>query len=154
MLEQICAELKNYFCREGDRIIGDFAVVNGAITPPVDILDGQYYRIVGSIFNDGVHKYGDAEDLLKDEPEFHGAVWLMRVPGAVVDLAKDVSDWMDKYGGVDAQNMSPYSSESFGGYSYSKASGGGSGSGSMNGGASWQAVFANRLSPYRRIRVL
>lgn len=152
MLTQICAELKNYFCQKGDILIGDYSIIDGVITPSVDILNGQYYRIVGSVFNDGVHKFGDDADVLIDEPEFHGAVWLMRVPQAVVDLAKDVADWQDKYGSVESQSMAPYQSESFGGYSYTKtyATAAQNGSGS----ATWQSAFANRLSPYRRIRVL
>ena len=152
MLTEICAELKNYFCKEEDIIIGDFSIVGGAIVPSVNIAENQYYRIVGSVFNDGVHKYGDEADVLTDESEFHGAVWLMRVPSAVIQLAQDIQDWMNKYGVIDSENMSPYSSESFGGYSYSKAQGfAGSGGAMLN---SWQAVFDGRLKPYRRIRVL
>jgi len=153
MLTEICANLKNYFCQKDDRIIGDFSVVNGAIVPSFDIQDGQYYRIVGSVFNDGVHKFGDLEDTLKDEQEFHGAVWLMRVPQDVINLASDIKDWQDKNGNIDSANMSPYTSESFGGYSYSKASGTSS-SGRSKAAVDWKDVFADRLAPYRRIRVI
>lgn len=150
MLTQICAELKNYFCLEGDRLIGNFKVENGAITPSFYLASGQYYRVVGSVLNDGVHQQGD---ILIDEPEFHGAVWLMRVPADVIALAKDISDWQEKFGGVDTQNLSPFQSESFGGYSYTKASGYAS---SSTGGepVTWQKVFARRLAPYRRIRTV
>lgn len=154
MLTEICAYLKNYFCFKGDRIIGDFSVVDGAVVPSFSISDGQYYRIVGSVFNDGVHKFGDAEDTLKDEGEFHGAVWLMRVPQDVIDLAQDIKNWQDKYGGIDGANMSPYSSESFGGYSYTKASGSSTSSASSTAVTTWKDVFASRLAPYRRIRVI
>lgn len=148
MLTELCATINNYFCEE--RIIGDFTVTDGALVPPVEIQDGQYYRIVGSVFNDGVHKHG--EETLQDEAQFHGAVWLMRVPAGVVQLAQDIQDWMDKYGGVDSANMSPYSSESFGGYSYTKAQGFAStGGGMLN---TWQSVFASRLNPYRKIRAI
>ena len=149
MLTELCAWLKNYFCQEGDKIIGNFSVVNGAVTPPVDLQTGQYYRIVGSVFNDGVHAYND---VLHDESEFHGAVWKMRVPQAVLDLAEEIEDWMEKYGGVDGANLSPFLSESFGGYSYSKgyqSSTNGNGSNV----ASWQDAFRTRLLPYMRIRV-
>lgn len=149
MLTEICAWLKNYFCQEEDKIIGNFSIVNGAVTPPVDLQAGQYYRIVGSVFNDGVHSFYDE---LKDENEFHGAVWKMRVPQKVLDLAEEIASWEDKYGGVDGTNLSPYMSESFGGYSYSKGYRGGSDSGSGNGGTSWQDAFRTRLMPYMRIR--
>lgn len=152
MLTEICAELKNYFCSQDDILINDYTIQAGRIAPSFDIQDGQYYRIVNSVFNDGVHKYGDPEDVLKDEATFHGAVWLMRVPPDVVALAKDISDWQAKYGGLDGVNMSPFTSESFGGYSYSKgATSSGGGTSSV---ATWKSVFADRLSRYRRIRVL
>ena len=101
----------------------------------------QYFRIVGSIFNDGVYK-NDDELHLTDEL-FDGAVWLMAVPREIVDLAKEISDWNKKYG--EAINT-PYQSESFGGYSYSKASGGSNGSS-----PSWQSVFSSRLNKWRKI---
>ncbi len=153
MLTEICAELKNYFCREEDIIIGDFAIIDGAVTPSFSILDGQYYRIVGSVFNDGVHKFGDETDTLTDEPKFHGGIWPMRIPAQFLSLVDEITAWQGKYGNVDSQNMSPYSSESFGGYSYSKSSGYNA-SGENGGGISWRAAFSSRLKPYRRIRVL
>lgn len=146
MLTQICAELKNYFSSEDDRIFGDFEIIDGNITPPVSILENQYYRIVGSVFNDGVHKYGDANDVLIDEPEFNGAIWLMRVPEDVINLATEITEWQNKNGDALA---SPYQSESFGGYSYTKASGSGSGA---SGSYSWKDAFASRLNRYRKIR--
>lgn len=153
MLTEICAELKNYFSMKDDKIFGDFTISDGEIAPSFDIQDGQYYRIVGSVFNDGVHRYGDETDALVDEDEFHGAIWRMRVPQAVIDLDADISAWVAAYGGVTSQNMSPYTSESFGGYSYSKGYGS-RGDGSSGGGAlTWQDMFAARLAPYRRIRL-
>lgn len=148
MLTEICAEIKNYFCKEEDRIIGDFAISGGSITPAVSIADNQYYRIVGSIFNDGVHQYGDDSDILVDEGEFHGAIWLMRVPLDVIKLAEDIEAWND----ANADMIhSPYQSESFGGYSYSM---GANANGTV--GTNWknQADFMARLAPYRRIRVI
>ena len=150
MLTQICAEIRNYFSDENDRIIGDFQIVGGNITPLVSLLENQYFRIVGSVFNDGVHKYGDSTDILIDEPEFHGAVWLMSVPKDLIDLADEIKDWQTKNADVLA---SPYQSESFGGYSYSKANGGTSaGGGTVNYG--WQNAFASRLNRYRKIRAV
>lgn len=150
MLSEICAELKNYFCKKEDVIIGDFAIINNNITPPVLLEDGQYFRIVGSIFNDGVHQYTD-ELQLQDEPEFHGAIWKMRVPQDVIALAEEIQAWQDKNGAIDSVAMSPFASESFGGYSYSKGT---SSNGSSNGGASWKDAFASRLNVYKRIRVI
>lgn len=152
MLTEICAEINNYFSNEKNRIIGDFAIVDGNIVPPINIKNGQYYRIVGSTFNDGVYEFGGAEDALWDEPKFHGAIWLMDVPRDVIQLAEEIKEWKNNYCKVDSPNMSPYSSESFGGYSYSKARGYASSGGGML--TSWENIFASRLKPYRRISAI
>lgn len=154
MLTEICAEIKNYFSLEEDKFLGDFAVVDGAITPAVPLLENQYYRIVGSVFNDGVHKHGDPNDTLVDEGSFHGAVWRMRVPKAVEDLSIDIAAWQAENGGSQSANMSPFVSESFGGYSYSKGGGGSTGSSAGSSAVTWQTMFAERLNPYRRARVV
>ena len=145
MLTEICAEIRNYFSLDKDKIFGDFAVEDGAVTPSISLEDNQYYRIIGSVFNDGVHKEGDT---LIDEPSFNGAVWKMRVPGAVLDLDEEIAAWQSEHGSIQSANMSPFASESFGGYSYSKSSGASAGSGAVT----WQSVFAQRLNPYRKIR--
>lgn len=149
MLTEICAEIKNYFAYESDRHFGDFSVVNGEIVPSLSF-PTDYIRIVGSHKNDGVHKLSD-HDLI-DEDTFVGAVWIMSPPKAFLDLAADIAAWQEKNGATDSVAMSPFTSESFGGYSYAKASGG-SDSGSVGTGASWKTAFASRLSLYRRIRV-
>ncbi len=149
MLTELCHELNNYFWRE--KIQGRFVISNGAINiKSLPLQEGQYFRIIGSVFNDGVHKY-PAYDL-KDE-EFDGAIWSMAVPAAVIDLASDINEWNTKYGGADSAAMSPFASESFNNYSYSKgaSTGGSNGLVNMN---TWQAVFASRLNRYRRLRGL
>lgn len=147
MLTEICQYLKNWF--ERDRITGTFTVADGEITAasaslPDFLQEGQYYRVIGSVFNDGVHKY---DEKLTDEKTFDGAVVSMGVPPALVALAAEIEAWQAKYGGVDSAAMSPYQSESFGGYHYDKGYTGVSG----NSGATWQSVFAARLSPWRKI---
>ena len=149
MLTEICAEIRNYFTYESDKNFGNFAIVDGSITPPLD-LPTDYIRIVGSHKNDGVHKLSDAD--LIDEGTFHGAIWIMSPPKAFLDLAAEIAAWQEKNGALDSPAMSPFNSESFGGYSYSKSSGASAG-GSSSGGADWRAAFASRLNIYRRIRV-
>lgn len=148
MLDILCKELNNWF--DTQRIIGDIKIVDGKITNEkfvANIKEGQYFRIVGSVLNDGVYKYND-ELSLQDE-DYHGAVWLMAVPPKVISLAEEIEAWQAKYGGIESVNMSPYNSESFGGYSYSK-SGGGSSDGT-SGSGTWQSVFANQLKQYRKV---
>ncbi len=150
MLTEICANIRNYFTWEKDKHIGDFAIVDGQITPSFDI-PTDYIRIVGSHLNDGVKKRGtDGTFGLEDEAEFHGGIWVMSPPKDFLALAVEIEDWQKKNGNVDSQAMSPYNSESFGGYSYSKSGGGANGGA---GGASWQNAYATRLNAYRRIRV-
>lgn len=152
MLTEICQELRNWFDRNQSKYYGKITISGGVLSVEDSsfvLQNGQYYRIIGSLFNDGVHKYGG--DQLTNENTFDGAVWSMAIPPAVVALAMDIEAWQAKYGGVDSQAMSPFNSESFGGYSYSK-SGGGSGASSANGGAgTWQGVFAKRLNAWRKI---
>lgn len=146
MLSKICQELKNWFDRGQPRIHGAFEISGGKITDTdftSVIKPNQYFRIIGSVFNDGVYQYKD--DLQLTDELFVGSVWLMAVPKDVIDLASEISAWITKYG--DSVN-SPYQSESFGDYSYTKSSGG-SGSGSSN--PTWQSVFANQLNRWRKI---
>ena len=153
MLSEICAEIKNYFTWESDRHIGDFAIADGQITPPIDF-STNYFRIVGSRLNDGVHKVSDlAEHPLKDE-EFHGAVWIMSPPNDFIALVEEIESWQESNGGATSVAMSPFQSESFGGYSYSKGSGG---SANGSGGSyvpTWKSQYASRLKIYRKIREL
>ena len=141
-LTELCAELRNWF--ERNRIFGEFTISEGSISVPEGFLqEGQYYRIINSVFNDGVHQYPSSD--LTDEA-FDGAVWAMAVPPTVIALLDDITAW-------EAENSdvitSPYSSESFGGYSYSKATGSGTdGSGNS---ADYRTVFANRLNKWRKI---
>lgn len=148
MLTEICQHLHNWFDRDQAKWIGSFVIDdNGHISlvgGALSLQDGQYYRIVGSLFNDGVHKYPST--LMPEE--FHGAVWSMAIPPVVVSLADEIKLWQDKYGGYDSVNMSPYNSESFGGYSYSKSGGGASANGQ---GGTWQSAFASRLNPWRKL---
>lgn len=143
MLTEICDYLNNYFWDK--KINGKFTIADGAINVPA-LKDGQYFRIVGSIFNDGVHIYPATD--LKDE-EFTGSIWSMAVPSTVITIASDVDEWQTKYGNVNSEAMSPFNSESFAGYSYSKSGSGNANSGSNIG---WQDVFGGRLNKYRKLR--
>ncbi len=142
-LEQVLRHVKNWFVVPGGIHTGEFAVKGGELG--LDFLaPGQYFRIVGSAFNDGLHRYGPDMPLLRDEV-FQGAVWALAVPPDVVRLAGEIAVWQEKYRET---VESPYQSESFGGYSYTKASGAGDSTGS----GGWQGVFRARLNPYRKLR--
>lgn len=157
MLTELCQELRNWF--EKDIKSGTFVVRNGALlmvlSDDTEVSIGtilqrnQYFRLVGSVFNDGVHQFVSTPnegDALIDEEKFSGAVWLMAIPPAVLELNKDIDKFLQMYGDT---VMSPYSSESFGGYSYTKATNSNKGGGSST--ASWQSVFKSRLNKWRKI---
>lgn len=146
MLSVICKELNNWF--EKERYIGTFTIENNEITGTYSLQENQYFRIVGSVFNDGVYQYND--ELLLTNETFDGAIWAMAIPQEVIALAADIKDWCGKYQSVDSAAMSPFNSESFGGYSYSKGSGGSS-SGNIDLSGTWQGAFADRLNGWRKI---
>lgn len=142
MLTEICQHIRNWFDRDMPKYYGEFSVVDGQINlSACDIKEGQYFRIIGSVFNDGVHRYPAFD--LTDEV-FEGAVWAMAVPPAVIALAGEIQAWNDTYSDT---LKSPYTSESFGGYSYSKASGT-NGDGTIT----WKDSFKSRLDLWRKIR--
>ena len=148
MLSELCGYLRNYFDKE--KHFGDFVIENGVVSGQSDLglLENQYIRIVGSVLNDGVYQYHAAgiEDLVDES--FNGAIWSLAIPKDVIALSAEIDAWRAKNEAVDSAAMSPFTSESFGGYSYSKSMGG-SADGKIVGG--WQNAFANRLSQWRKI---
>lgn len=139
MIGDICAEVNNYFVQ--NIITGTYTITDGEIDLDDYLQDGQYFRIVGSVFNDGVYAYPATD--LTDEI-FHGAIWAMSVPPSFIALAGKVDKWCKS----DAAEASPYTSESFGGYSYTKATD------SSGAPVSWQQIFAKELNKYRRVNIL
>ena len=139
MLEQVLMHLKNWFLVPGGIHEGTYTIEDGGIALPF-LANGQYFRICGSVFNDGLHQY-PASDLKAET--FDGTVWALAVPQAVIDLAAEIEAWQKKNGDA---SVSPYQSESFGGYSYSKATD------SATGGAvTWQSAFRSRLNAWRKL---
>lgn len=143
LLEEVCGYLHNYFIHEIH--MGDFSITGGSLD--VDFLkEGQYFRINGSVFNDCVCQYPAAD--LSDE-EFSGAVWAMAVPPSLISLLSEIQAWIEQYGGSDSSLNSPFTSESFNNYSYSKASG--TNADGSYAPVTWQNIFANRLAKWRKL---
>lgn len=139
VLTELCQELKNWFCDEQDIHFGTYTIQNGTLSLPF-LLEGQYFRIKGSVLNDGVYKYGDAE--FQDET-FTGAIWPMKIPSSFIELAEQIDTWIEKNGEA---ATSPYQSESWGGYSYSLKSGG-----MESGSLDWRTVFGGSLNRWRKL---
>ena len=139
MLEQVLMNIRRWFPVEEGIHSGTFTIKDGVITLPF-LADGQYFRICGSVFNDGLHQYPAVD--LTDET-FTGSVWALAVPKAVIELADEIQKWQEKNG---ESSVSPYQSESFGGYSYSKAT-----DAETGGAVTWQSAFKRKLSAWRKI---
>ena len=156
MLTDLCQELKNWFDREKPKLYGTFSIHDGDIfqvyngqetsLSELGLATNQYFRVIGSVFSDGVIRYKTTDLQALTSEQFYGAVWFMAIPPAVISLNTKIDEWITKYGNA---SLSPYTSESFGGYSYSKGSiSGGSGGSNPN---CWQNVFKSELNKWRKI---
>lgn len=139
MLEQVLMNIRNWFTVDGGIHSGTFTIKDGGITLPF-LAEGQYFRICGSVFNDGLHQYNVLD--LTDET-FTGTIWALAIPKSVIELADEIQKWQEKNGEA---SVSPYQSESFGGYSYSKATDAETGCA-----VTWQSAFKQQLSARRKI---
>ena len=113
MLEAVLTYLNNWFAWE--MYAGTFTVTGRKLALP-DLAEGQYFRIVGSVFNDGLHQY------------------------PATDLAEEIQAWDEK------NRPGAYTSESFSGYSYTRATN------AKGAAVGWQDAFAAQLAPYRKLR--
>lgn len=134
MLYEVMKHVKNffpYFTKNGT------FVINGGTINVSELKNGQYFLIEGSLFSDGVYQYPPSG--LTDET-FVGFVIALNPPQAFLKLVEDITKYCEEQ-----DQVSPYVSESFGGYSYSKAT-------NSNGQPiDWPSVFAERLKPWRKM---
>lgn len=155
MLTDLCQELRNWFDRDMPKFLGTFSIhdddifkvaLDGSETSlrTLGLATNQYFRIYKSVFNDGVVKYTQTDIHKLVTEQFDGAVWFMAIPPAVLSLNSKIDEWQTKYGDT---SFSPYTSESFGGYSYSKGSNS-AGSGNAN---TWQNAFKSELNKWRKL---
>ena len=114
MLETVLMYLNNWFVV--GRYDDTYTIEDGGIALPF-LANGQYFRIVGSLLNDGVYKNADGAALdesgieitLIDET-FDGSVWALAIPKAMLSTVEEITAWTAKNG-----DGGPYTSESFGG---------------------------------------
>ena len=138
-LYELLVYLRNFFPGLHWQFTGEEITANRLVIPGLE--NGDYYLIEGSRRNNGIHVYGDAD--LRNET-YTGIVTEICVPPEVLAILEEINTWQEK----NAEAVqSPYQSESFGGYSYTKASSL-SGSGEST---SWKTVFAPRLRIWRKI---
>lgn len=134
MLNEVLDVLHNHF--EVSTHYGEYEILGGTLFLD-NIADGQYFRIIGSVFNDGVYEYPCYE--LTDEM-FTGTVQLLAIPKELIELVEQIKQYIEK----NPENT-PFVSESWNGYSYTKSTGS---NGAVIG---WQTVFAKRLNRWRKI---
>lgn len=145
-LEQVLYHIHNWFAY--DELDVRCAISDGQLPASVSIPEGAWYRIEGSLLNDGLHRH-PAEDL-RDET-FDGTITVCAIPNALLDVVEEIEDWQQAYNAGRKKALeSPYTSESFDGYSYNMRdySGANTASGGLSG---WQAEFASRLNPWRKM---
>lgn len=141
MLEELMRECRNWFVTQNGVHLGEFSIKGGSIALPF-LRAGQYFRIVGSVLNDGVYQYGNCS--LIDET-FDGAVWALAVPAEFTALAEKIEAWRAQY---ESAANSPFQSESFAGYSYSMKTDTAASGGAVKG---WRGVFAGDLKKWRKL---
>lgn len=154
MLEQVMRQVRNYFIKE--HRIGRFTISGGMLSPHDFLLDGQRFYVTGSSLSDGVYTYhpdgikddDDKEEVSLPDETFDGIVYALAVPPTFIALVGEIEEWVGKFGEV-ASN--PYQSETFNGYSYTKASGG---SGDGSDGSTWQKAFRSQLNQWRKVSIL
>lgn len=154
MLEQVMRHVRNYFIKE--HRIGEFSISDGMLSPHDFLLEGQRFYITGSSLSDGVYTYHS--DGIKDDDNieavslpnetFKGIVYALAVPPTFIALVGEIEEWVGKFGDVVS---SPYQSESFNGYNYTKMVNYSRGN---EGGMSWESTFRNQLNQWRKVSAL
>lgn len=132
----VMRHVRNFF--ERGWVDGTLVISGGVLSMPAD---APYIAITGSSYNDGVYRMLSgtvAERSLRDET-FDGRIWLLYPPADFLVLCRDASEFDDK------NPAGALKSESFGEYSYTRAS---AGSGDL---LTWETALASRLMPYRRM---
>lgn len=151
LLEEVLYHLHNWFARTKWTVTG-CTISDGALPSAVasSIPQGAFYRVEGSLLNDGLHVMGDKDDEFEDE-SFDGRITLCAIPKALIALTDEIDAWQKKNGDI---MEGPYTSESFGGYTYKVKTSSDFGF-SQSGGSStlsgWRLVFRDRLNPWRRM---
>ena len=141
-MEEILRYLNNYFFRFKE--VGKFTIQdNKIIGLKGEYLKGRYLLIEGSVMNDGVVKVISVVDgeVTLEKPfneEFKGVIYSLAIPQSLISLVDEIDSWKEE------NKKTNIVSESFEGYSYSRAN--------TNGQvATWKDVFKEELRGYRKI---
>ena len=146
MLERVLTHIHNFF-DHGSFYLSDCTIEGGRLPRSVTLPEGVWYRIEGSLLNDGLHRHV-APDL--NDETFAGTVTVCAVPNALLDIVEEIQEWVDANAEARAKAAStPYQSESFDGYSYNlRGDLSGSTGHELTG---WQSAFATELNAWRKM---
>lgn len=141
-MEEILRYLNNYFFRF--KATGKFEIRgNKIIGLKGEYFKGQYLLIEGSLLNDGAVEVLDCSnnEITIEKPyneKFEGVIYSLAVPTQLRELKDKIEEFKLK------NKNSDKVSESFEGYSYTKAA--------VNGEiATWKDVFKEELRPFRQM---
>ena len=140
-MEEILDYLNNYFYKFGE--VDTFTINNGVLDVKGNYYKGQYIKIEKSALNTGVFKVVDVTEdgvVLDDviNETFEGMVYSLAIPRPLLRTNDEIVEFKA------SNKPSAIVSESFGSYSYSKAT--------KNGvSAGWRDVFKEDLMTYRCI---
>ena len=145
-ITRMCPFLHNFFTDKDHIFYNTYTICDNILSTNF-INTGQYFRITGSSLNNGV--YCNIPDDLKrlHNETFTGAIWLMDVPEDFVRLCEEVERFNAKIAELSG-NFQGYSSESWGGYSYTLPT---SAPSFMQ---DWQYKLKQAMSCYRKISEL
>lgn len=134
--------LNNFFYQKGEK--GEFEAIDGCIRVSQKYKTGQFVKLESLDGICGVYSVvsTDGVSITLDESLngiFEGVVYSLNVPKAFTQLHEEIEKFKIN------NKVSTFTSESFGGYSYSKAT---NGNGKPLG---WQDVYADELKYYKRI---
>lgn len=139
MMGAVLAHLHNRF--EAEPVHGTFTATAGEISGSgLSLSPTQYYWVDGSTFNDGLHQCGTA-DLVAET--FEGTVTPCRIPSDLSALVDEIEQWCSEHGGAAADGLQ---SESFGGYSYTRATDPRTGAP-----MTWQGAYRSQLNQWRKL---
>ena len=85
MLEQILMHLNNWFLVPDGVREDTYTIEDGSIVLPF-LIEGQYFRVIGSVFNDGLHQYPSLDMIRSDTSQLYlrGApppeLWIKKLP--------------------------------------------------------------------------
>lgn len=142
LAQEVMEHINNRFVKSEEA--GEFAIKDGYLYTD-SLADGQWCWIDGSVFNDGLHQFVMPDEAaetgdLTDEV-FTGRVQTLVIPRTFEALVDEMEEWVKAH----PASSGGYTSESFGGYSYTLATN------SDGTPVTWRDYFRQELNRWRKM---